>query len=397
MTLRNPESDVTDVNSILKKARDLSERFQHGFVDYSHLFVAILNTDCLASEFCKEIDPEKWTKWLEKQFPTSSNNAGQTTLHFTLLADYVISHCCNILVTIKGEQVYTSVHLLMALLCMDTELTAEFSRKGIIFENLAEQYFGKTVEREAPVLRIKRFTPYANWEKWLMPGSRKVKKFQLISEYAYFMTLYRRYDESILLCKCGLSLFPDDEYLNYAHVLGYVNKRDFKNALPLALDYNKKFPETERFELLLAHICSEAERYEDAEILYASLMKNHPEDAIVCNDRAFNFYLQGRYEEAIPLYEKAIQLDPEFAFAYDNLGYVLHKCGQTERGLELINKALEMDKGNSFAYKYKGVIYLEQGNKEEAMKNFNTALKFHYTIKYGNEVNELIAKLQQDY
>lgn len=384
----------TDFHDVLAEARKLALEFKHGFIDFNHLYIALFTIDCEARKFRNKINDEDWITWLQEYYPATNNLITDDSWPLTVFAADVIFNA-NTFVHTYGDDLTSSVHLLMALLCLDCEITQAINRRGIIFEDIAEAYYQKPVERSYPPVSLLKDRPYSKLEKLFINEKAREEKAELLYSQAYELYCYKQYDECLSVCKTGLSLKPDHVNFSRLRISCYTGKRDFKWAEYYVASFLKDHPNDHNYQVTLAFIYDENGRYNEAAQILEKLVFTNPNNSVILNNRAFNLQLQGKYEEAIPFFEKAIAVDATFAYPWNNLGYVYFRIGQIDKGLELINKSLELDKGNSFAYKYKGIIFLEQNNKEEALKNFNTALRYGYTKKYGNEVLALIKKASQ--
>ena len=380
------------INDYTTKAWELASEFQHEYIDLEHLYIAIIVTDSNASQYCKDLNKEDLKVWLQKAFPQTSSNPEGNSLPLTVRAEHAINHAFAIADSCDDTP-YSAVHLLLAMLCVESEITEAFHRAGIFYEDVARSHFGKDVQKTRPVIKPARTRGYSTFEKIFRLKFKKQRDVVNLYYAGFNFYQYDKLNDCLWQCEIGLSIDPNSEHLRHLQVLALMKKRNFQEALPLALAFHKDFPETPGFGIAVAFLYDELGMSEEANALLDQLLMQSPTDHILHNNKGFALARTGRHEEAIPFYETAITLKPDFAYSWDNMGFSLHRLGQTEKGMELINKALELDKGNSFAYKYKGIIYMEQNNKEEAINNFQIALKYGYTFKYGNEVNELLAKL----
>lgn len=383
------ENELTDLNLVMAEARILSIQFRHGFIDYTHLFVAVLSVDCEARGFCTGFDSEKWKAWLQNVYPATGNKTMNDSVNLTVFAEQVIRYGYKI-ARANGDEVIDSVHLLLSLLCIKCDITDSLSTKGIIFDDIADQYYPKPIIRTVPSIPVLRKEPYPQWRKFFMTGKAKKKKAEEFYRQAYELSLYQLYDESLLVCEAGLSLEPDNIDLRKMQLHCFVGNLDFQAALPCAKQLANDYPHPLGFTFTLGYIYDELGQYEEAARIYDKILVNYPEEKTTLNNKGFNLSRQARYKEAVPYYEKAISIDAGFAYSWNNLGFAKYKLGRIDEGLELINKSLKLDKGNSYAYKNKGIIYLEQNDKEKALQNFQLALRYGYTKKYGNEVLELM-------
>jgi tetratricopeptide (TPR) repeat protein len=393
MNMKKSKQDIepNDFTLVTIESRKLAIEFKHGCIDYTHLFVAIFNVNCKAHAFCENFDNVKWTAWLQQYYPATGNETMEDSLPLTVRAEHVIHHAYAILHA-NGDKHINSVHLLLALMCINCEITEAINRHGIIFEDIAEQYYHKPIKKLIPSIHVFRKKPYSKWEKFFITDRSRKKKIVDVYNRAYDLFLYRLNDDCISICEVGLSLEPGNNDFKLFQLDCYVRKLDFQSSSVLATELIKDLPANKHLKIILAYSYNALERYNEAAQVLDEILSGDPEDDFVLNYKGLNLYLQGKFTEAIPFFEKAIAIDPTFAAPWDNLGFVQYKLGRINEALELIDKSLELDKGNSYAYKNKGIIFLEQNKKEEALKNFQMSLRYGYTEKYGNEVLELMKK-----
>ena len=385
--------DSADFDRVMGEAWTLSVQFHHGFVDYTHLFIAALSIDCEAWTFCKNFDAEKWQAWLQNYYPDSDKETtNDDLLPLTVVAERVVRQAYGI-VQENGDTVINSVHLLLALLCMSGELTEYLNKKGIIYEDVAEQYYGKSIQKTIPWIPVLRKGAYSRWRKFFITDASKKKKVAALHAQAYELSMYKQYDDCLLVCEAGLSLEPDNVNLKELQFFCFVWNRDYPQALSSAKQLTGDYANSDAFKNTLSYIYGESGQYNETANVLDAVLANNPAEITSLNNRGFYLSREGKYAEAVPYLEKAISLDPEGAYPWNNLGFVKCKLGHIDEGLALINKSLELDKGNSYAYKNKGIIYLEQNDKEKTLQNFQLALRYGYTKRYGNEVLELLKRI----
>ncbi|OQP61882.1 hypothetical protein A3860_30930 [Niastella vici] len=382
-----------DITLVMEKARNLAVQYRHGLIDFAHLFVAILSTDSEARAFCQDFNSEKWKAWLQQHYKADSNLTMDDQVPLTVLAEYIIRHA-NAIKSTNGEVSVCSIHILLALLCIISEVNEAFSRKGIMFEDVAEQYYRKRVERSLPFIAVLPKGPYPAWRKFFITGKSRKEKVRKLYRQAYLLFMYEQYEDCLSVCEAALSLDLGNLDLRYLQLYSSVNTRDFHPALTFAKTFINDHPNPNEFRITLAYIYDELGQYDQSASMLDEILADNPASPTALNNKGFSLYRQGKFAAAIPFYEKAIEADPSFAYPWDNLGFVKYKLGNMEEGLRLIEKALELDKGNSYVYKYKGIILLEQNNRDEALKNFQLALRYGYTKKYGNEVLELMKNIR---
>jgi len=386
-----PIRDENDFHLLLSEARLLSLKFKHGFIHYSHMYVAMLTTNCKANGLCSHSNSREWTDWLQKQYPDDGTNAVDASLPLTVAAELAIRHATSIAQKTEEPNV-NSVHLLLAILSFSSEVSKSFDQAGITFEEIVAAYGQKPFKKFPP--EIPSVRPAPAWSRWFKTAATRKQTVEQAHSTAALCLQYTLNDQCISACQIGLSADPENKELSYFMMEAYLNKRAFQEALTFLLAFLDQSPKDKNLRVTLGYIYDELGEYAKAEPVLDQLLAEFPEDDTVLNNAGINRSHQQRYAEAVVLLEKAIAINPAFAYPWNNLGFAKCKLGQITEGLTLIEKSLELDKGNSYAYKNKGIIFFEQGQNDEAVKNFQLALKFGYQEKYGNEVAEYLEKIR---
>ncbi len=129
----------------------------------------------------------------------------------------------------------------------------------------------------------------------------------------------------------------------------------------------------------------------DFETLYANTIVN----SLTLNNLGYAYSKIDNIKMSKKYLLSAIELDPEYSYPYDNLGYVYMLEGNYTKAHQLIDKSIELDPTNSYAFKNKGLVYFKQNDFENAIANLEKAKALRFDLYYGNEVDELLNKIQQ--
>ncbi len=120
----------------------------------------------------------------------------------------------------------------------------------------------------------------------------------------------------------------------------------------------------------------------------------HPEEALVCYDRALDINPTdadvwvnkgvalsdlGHYEEALACYARVLDVDPRFAPAWSSKGVALDKLGHCKEALACYDQALAIDPKPAKPWYNKGVALAELGHYEEALACYDRALDINPT------------------
>jgi tetratricopeptide (TPR) repeat protein len=380
--------DNPDLNQVWAESRVLAIRCKHDFIHYDHCFVAMLHVPCLAQKRLTALDPAECLDWLQKQYPATGSKTMEDTIALTLRMERIVSHTVHIAQQQGKSHSVDSVHLLMAMLSYDNEVSQKIKKAGIIYEDIADGLPKQPLTIPWQQLRKPSFLARLfDLAPTMQEQTNKIHK------HADDLYHYQQYEECIATCHTGLAINPGFSGFKFLLINCWLKKRDYHKAINLFLEIIEFYPHASNY-LWLSFMYDEIGEYQKVEEILQKSLTKEPDNDELLNSMGFNLYRQGRYTEAVPYYEKAIQANPSFAYPYDNLGFVKHKLGQTAEAFTLIDQSLELDKGNSYAYMFKGRIYLDQGNKPLALEQFQLALRYGFTETYGEEVVELIRQCQ---
>lgn len=381
-----------DLEATIASARILAIEWKHIAIDIQHFFVAMLKHNCMAVPYLSHCDEAEWSTIGQNSLRANGTYTFNDSLPLTVQAERLISHALAIAKENKEEKANT-VYLLMALLSYENIVSEAFRRKGILFEDIAEQYCAKAIVPFTPAMQSSANVEFVKFRKMLWSGAREKQKVEQLMFDAYSYLVYYRPEECITVCKVGLTLDPSLSAWNDYLLRAYIQQRDYVSVEQLLHSLLHRFPGDRNYLLDLSYSYDVQEKYAASEVILNNLLAAEPDNADFLNNKGFNLSGQGKYEEAVPYLEKAIQINPAFAFPYNNLGFVKHKLGNSEEALRLIDQSLELDRGNSFAYKNKGIVFMDNGNREEAVRYFRLALRYGYAQKYGPKVEQLLAQL----
>ena len=381
-----------EMEDVITSSRKFAIACRHSFIDYIHFLGGILTCDCSAKYQLTSCSEVKWKAFVEKYYE-QTDVSEDDELGLTKKAEKIIIHS-SVYARQTNSEYISSDHLLLALLSTNNPVAEELQKSGIIFEDVS-----KSVFTDFEISLFRNFTPlikkseYTSFDKWFIP---KKSISNILNEWHYIAYEFyeaEEYDQCIRACEIAQSLSNENPVFDVLKAYAYFAKRDYKDAISLFAELGERFADQTEYQIFIAYCHDEEKNYAAAAKIYHALLEKQPASTVLLNNIGFNLQSQERYSEAIPYYEAAINIDPEFAYPYDNMGFCKFKLGDDESALYLIDKALELDKGNSYAYKYKGVIFMTQDKREEAVKNFKLALKFGYTKKYGNAVNEYMLQM----
>jgi tetratricopeptide (TPR) repeat protein len=385
----------SDFEIVTAESRKLAIAWQHGFINYDHLFVAMLQNKCKATKYLAHCDSDYWEAKIKGLYPATGKQKQRDLMPLTVEAERVVRHAYQIS-GIDDFAPTSSIHLLLAILSYDNDVSKAFCKAGILIEDITGAEFKNPVKRFPSPVKAVREKPYSKVEVFLLPKVLKKKRVEVLHRNALNFYHYRQFEDVIKICRIGLSLSAD--YVHFKILMAYSSLKllDFEPALSIMTELVELKPGDANFMLSLSLIYDKMGNHQKAALILDELLLQQPDNAHFLNNKGFNLQLQEHYAESVPFFERAEEADLLKAYALDNLGFSKFKLGNVEKGLELINKSLELDKGNPYAYKNRGIVLMEQGQKTEAKQNFILALKFGYTENYGDEVEKLLHSLSPE-
>jgi len=176
--------------------------------------------------------------------------------------------------------------------------------------------------------------------------------------------------------KTAVELFPDDPEINY--YLGFVcnrlgNKACARHHLERSLEVDGNNVQT---MLALAALYDEEKEHERAEKIYATLVKNESESAIVLNNYAYHLAERNlRLDEARALVERALVLEGENGAYWDTLGWILFRQGDASGARERIEKSIALSPKSAEVWEHYGDVLLALGENEPARRAYERALE----------------------
>jgi len=382
----------SDFEIVTAESRKLAIAWHHGFINYDHLFVAMLQNKCKATKYLGHCDLNYWETKIKALYPATGKQTLRHSMPLTVEAERVVKDAFQIS-GIDDFAPTNTIHLLLAILSYDNEVSKAFCQAGILIEDITGAEFKKPVKRFPSPVQAVREKPYSKAELFFLSKASKKKRVDALYRNALNFYFYGQFDDVLKICLIGLSLLPN--YMHFKVLMAFASQklRDFDLALSLMTELAELKPDDTDLRLSLSLLYGMMGKYGECGEMLDALLQVQPDNESFLNNKGFNLQLQERYAESVPLFEQVIQADPSIAYAWNNLGFSKFRLGEKEQGLGMINKSLELDKGNPYAYKNRGIVLMEQGHKIEAKQNFILALKFGYTENYGDEVEKLLHSL----
>lgn len=140
------------------------------------------------------------------------------------------------------------------------------------------------------------------------------------------------------------------------------------------------------FCLMGALTVKQIEIWKNSIVLWSSVIKRFPDDAVAYINRANAYLIKGNYRESIKDFDMAIKLNPSYPPAYLNRALAYKRLGKREEALSDLNRVIEINPQYSEGYNNRGLIYRALGDYKSAIKDFSMAIELHsgYSALYFN-------------
>jgi len=116
-------------------------------------------------------------------------------------------------------------------------------------------------------------------------------------------------------------------------------------------------------------------RGDEADRLYAKLVKKNPDYFDALNLYGVFKYQQGQYQAAFDLLKKATRIHPRSASALNNLGIVLCHLKRPDEAVEAFERALALDPSDANSLNNRGNALLDLDDVEPALASFDAAIR----------------------
>ena len=101
-------------------------------------------------------------------------------------------------------------------------------------------------------------------------------------------------------------------------------------------------------------------RLKEAEQLYRSILKIHPEHLTVMNNLGLILHHYSKFDETEESFRKAIELKPDYQLAHNNLGNTLKDLGRFDEAEASYRKAIELKPDHVDAHNNLGILLKEK-------------------------------------
>lgn len=170
---------------------------------------------------------------------------------------------------------------------------------------------------------------------------------------------------------------PEPSAQDLETLVDLYNGKQHAQAMALAQDVIKRFPEHGLAWKILGSIHQAQERYEDSLSATQRAIALLPDDATNHNNLGVALLVLERLTEAEDSFKKAIAIEPDYGKALVNLGAVLQHQGKLEEAQACCHKAIAVDASDASAHIGLGNALEKQGKLSEAQASYYRADMAH--------------------
>ena len=129
-------------------------------------------------------------------------------------------------------------------------------------------------------------------------------------------------------------------------------------------------------------------RLKEAEQLYRSILKIHPEHLTVMNNLGLILHHYSKFDEAEESFRKTIELKPDYQLAHNNLGSTLKKLGRLDEAEASYRKAIELKPDHVDAHNNLDILLKEKRllSKIEQAKKSEIKTKINFFKKVSEKL-----------
>ncbi|MFX1494038.1 MAG: tetratricopeptide repeat protein [Promethearchaeota archaeon] len=180
------------------------------------------------------------------------------------------------------------------------------------------------------------------------------------------------YEEALNALEDAIELNPRDYDLHISKVYYLMTYGRENEAINFIDDIISQEPKLKaRLNKIKSFIYFKNQNYEAGLEVIDEVIKEHPDDKKLLNNKVLLLVKLDRVEEAIETAEILIKVDPEDGNSYDTYGEALKELGKYTEAIEKFEKAIELDPKGwylSDTYQKMGKCYEELDNDEKATR-----------------------------
>lgn len=384
-------------------ARSFSLERKLYYIDSQMILLGIL--DSYANDIAIETDErEKMIQWLHAlnweprpglPIPTGE----RPKVPIMTEAERMLENAAYYQKKLGDEQLHPQ-HIILSLLSIENRCQYKFHSLGIVFEAYldrlrAQRNIQHEVPFRSPKIKTSSISIFHPIIRLFYGPQQKKAAVEKYFREAQALLQYNEIQKCREFCQLVLQLEPDHVNALWLSGVTWRVERNFEKALHFYEKVHKNHPQHTGVLAELAHCYSEMGNHAWAHRLYEHALSINPGSPELLNSLGFECIKLELYVEAISYFDQAIAYDEGCAYAYSNKGYVLMHLGFPAAAKELMLKSIQLNKGNAYGYRNLALLSLKEQDEETAKEMLKKAQRFHFRRNYGNEVDELLRRLDK--
>lgn len=199
-------------------------------------------------------------------------------------------------------------------------------------------------------------------------------------------------DSLILYSKKALRLFPNQAQIHFMQSIGYMNKKDYVEAIKSvnrAIDMQPEEDSTELLQMysLLGDLYNNTKQYTLSDSAFEHALRINANDVGVLNNYAYYLSVRNvRLADAERMSARTLQMRPDFPIYLDTYGWILYQQGKYEKAKPYIEKAINKDPNAD------GTVWEHLGDVNYKLGDVNKAVECWKVAKDKKTDNPLIDK-----
>jgi len=210
--------------------------------------------------------------------------------------------------------------------------------------------------------------------------SERIVNIDLIKETFSYLEKYKKSEEK---------KDSDHAYEAYDKALYFIDKREYKKALPyLEIAIKTDISSLKaRAYFEIGYCYGELKSYTKAIEAYKQTIRIDPDYAIAHYNLGCDYYQLGFYKDAIEAFKQAIRIEPDDAATHYNIGNAYREMSNHTKAIEAYKQVIRIEPDNAYAYVNLGVAYGQLGLYKDAIEAFKQTIyidpdnaKAHYNL-----------------
>ncbi len=202
-------------------------------------------------------------------------------------------------------------------------------------------------------------------------------------ERARLLLQQARYDQAKSELEKALSQEPENAEALGLLAVYYLQKKDFKSALPIAQNALKNNPGDPFLYLITARALFYTNQIPKAQEMIAEGQRIVPTAAAFFEIRSDIAMYQENWEQALSEANKGLELDPEHVELINLRAKALSMLNRQSEAAETLDYALRNAPDNADSHANKGWVLIEQDRYDDAVAAFREALRLNPTSEFA--------------